>query len=182
MITFEIDELVPCLKNVETGEIIETEVIKIVRKSVLSKYNKRTGWYVNWAELSNDAEIYALVIKGSYDVQGMIAIKYEDDSKAVHIKWACVSPENNIAAYEHKKYSGVGGHLFAIASELSERKGYDGFVYGEAINQKVLNHYCNEFGALSIPSYESPYKFMVSEEMTEKIRRTYSYEWTDEIL
>ena len=31
MITFEIDELVPCLKSEETGEIIETEVIKIVR-------------------------------------------------------------------------------------------------------------------------------------------------------
>lgn len=71
MITFEIDELVPCLKSEETGEIIETEVIKIVRKSVLSKYNKRTGWYVNWAELSKEAEIYALVIKGSFDVQGI---------------------------------------------------------------------------------------------------------------
>ena len=102
MITFEIDELVPCLKNVETGEIVETEVIKIVRKSILSKYNKRTGWYVNWAELSKVAEIYALVIKGTYDVQGMIAIKYEEEMQAVHIVWACVSPENNIAEYKKK--------------------------------------------------------------------------------
>ena len=182
MITFEIDELVPCLKSEETGEIIETEVIKIVRKSVLSKYNKRTGWYVNWVELSKEAEIYALVIKGSFDVQGMIAIRYEEELKAVHIVWACVAPENNIAEYKRKKYSGVGGHLFAIASELSERRGFEGFLYGEAINRKVLNHYCNEFNAVAIPSFDNPYKFMVTEEMAEKIRRTYSYDWTDEIL
>ena len=182
MITFEIDELVPCLKNVETGEFVETEVIKIVRKSILSKYNKRTGWYVNSAELSKVAEIYALVIKGTYDVQGMIAIKYEEEMQAVHIVWACVSPENNIAEYKRKKYSGVGGHLFAIASELSLKKGYEGYLYGEAINKKVLTHYCNKFGAAAIPISEHPYRFVVSEIMANKIRRTYSYEWTDEIL
>ena len=51
MICFRIDELTPCLKNVETGEIYETEVIELRRKSFLSKFNKRTGWYVNWGKL-----------------------------------------------------------------------------------------------------------------------------------
>ncbi len=44
MITFRIDEIVPCLKDTVFGDIYETEVVRIVRKSVLSKYNKSTGF------------------------------------------------------------------------------------------------------------------------------------------
>lgn len=36
-----IDELTACLKDNSTGELVETEVIRIRRKSFLSKYNKR---------------------------------------------------------------------------------------------------------------------------------------------
>lgn len=59
MIVFTIDEMVPCLKNVETGEIYETEVIRLRRKSFLSKFNSHTGWYVNWSKFDHDTEIYA---------------------------------------------------------------------------------------------------------------------------
>ena len=52
MITFQVDELVPCLKDTETGDIYDTEVIRIRRKSILSKYNKKSGWYVNWGKIS----------------------------------------------------------------------------------------------------------------------------------
>ena len=51
MINVIIDELTPCLVDTSTGEIVETEVIRIKRKSFLSKYNSKTGWYVYWADL-----------------------------------------------------------------------------------------------------------------------------------
>lgn len=35
MITVDIDQLPPCLKDASTGGLIETEVIKISRKSFL---------------------------------------------------------------------------------------------------------------------------------------------------
>ncbi len=47
MIPFTIDELTACLKDTSTGDTIETEVIRIKRKSFLAKFNKNTGWYVN---------------------------------------------------------------------------------------------------------------------------------------
>ena len=78
MITFTIDTLTPCLTETSTGEIFETEVIQLKRKSFLSKFNKRTGWYVNWSKFEDDVEVYALVLKGTVDVQGLIAIKYDD--------------------------------------------------------------------------------------------------------
>ena len=47
MITFTIDEITACLKDTQTGDTVETEVIRIRRKSFLSKFNEKTGWYVN---------------------------------------------------------------------------------------------------------------------------------------
>ena len=47
MITVFIDDLTPCLIDNTTGEIVETEVIQIKRKSFLDKYNSKTGWYKN---------------------------------------------------------------------------------------------------------------------------------------
>ena len=96
MICFTIDGLTPCLKNLESGEIVETEVIRIKRKSFLSKFNSKTGWVVDWKDLVDENEVYALVIKGSVDVQGLIALRGESQSQAVYIQWAVVSPENNI--------------------------------------------------------------------------------------
>ena len=44
MIIFKIDEFSPCLKEVTTGEIYDTEVVKIRRKSFLAKFNKKTEY------------------------------------------------------------------------------------------------------------------------------------------
>lgn len=62
MISVIIDELTPCLVNNVTGEIVPTEVVKVGRKSFLSKYNKKTGWYVNWAMLADENDIQLHII------------------------------------------------------------------------------------------------------------------------
>ena len=110
----------------------------------------------------------------------MVAIQYDDSAKAVYILWGCASPDNNVWQYGRKRFSGVGGHLFAIASELSVRKGYDGFIYAEAMDKELYDYYVSAYGALPLPPLNNPYRFMLSDEMTEKIREVYDYEWTDE--
>lgn len=57
MINVVIDELTNCLKDAQTGELVQTEVIRIKRKSFLRKYNKKNGWYTNWASLIDENEI-----------------------------------------------------------------------------------------------------------------------------
>jgi hypothetical protein len=181
MICFRIDELTPCLKNVETGEIYETEVIELRRKSFLSKFNKRTGWYVNWGNFAQGVQVYALVIKGTMDIQGMVAIENDDSAGAIHVVWACTAPENNIWENKTQKYSGVGGHLFAIASELSVQRGYDGFIYGEAMDHQLFEYYQKEFGAFPVPARgRHPYTFMLTDNATQRIREVYDYVWTDD--
>ena len=91
MICVTVDEMVPCLKEIQTGDIYETEVIRIKRKTVLAKYNKNTGWYVNWSKFPEGTEVYALVLKGTFDVQGMVAVQYDLIAKAVLRSWRSYS-------------------------------------------------------------------------------------------
>ena len=79
MINVWIDEMTPCLKDAVTGEYIPTEVIRIVRKSFLNKFNRSNGWYTDWSDLLDECEVYALVIKGTVDIQGMIAVMPDRD-------------------------------------------------------------------------------------------------------
>ena len=82
MITFIVDEIIPCLKDTESGEFFDTEVLQLKRKSFLSKFNKRTGWYINWSKFDQETEIYA--------------IRYDEEAKAVNLVWGCTAPQNNL--------------------------------------------------------------------------------------
>lgn len=68
---------------------MQTEVIRIKRKSFLRKYNKKNGWYTNWVSLADKNEIYALVVEGAVDIQGLIAVARNKDMKALYISWMC---------------------------------------------------------------------------------------------
>ena len=184
MITFTIDEIVPCLKSVETGDIIETEVVRLKRKSFLAKFNKKTGWYINWSKFDTSVEIYALVLKGTIDIQGLIAITPEKEANAVHINWAVAAPHNNIYQYGIKKYIGVGGHLMAIACKKSIEYGFDGYVYGEAMDEEILDYYIRNFAAELFPygNPPHPYRFIISDENVKRITEVYNYDDNGEEL
>lgn len=172
MINVWIVELTPCLKDATTGEMISTEVLRVVRKSFLEKYNEKTGWYVDWASLLDTDEIYALVIKGTVDIQGLVAIERDDDSKAIYVSWMVAAPQNNKMLTENIKNLGVGGHLFAIAADKSVEYGYDGFLYGFAANKELLEHYMESFKADFI-GMRHPYQFMIDVIGAKEIREVY---------
>ena len=162
--------------------MVETEVIRVKRKSFLAKFNAKTGWYVNWSKFASSIEVYALVLKGTVDIQGLIALEPQPDANAVHIHWACTAPQNNIWENGTKKYSGVGGHLFAIAGNKSVEYGFDGFIFAEAMNEKILAHYQKQFSAELFPfgAPPHPYRFIIDEINMKHIMEEYSYEDTDE--
>ena len=77
----------------------------------MKKYNKKNGWYTNWEKLTEESEIYALVLEGTVDIQGLVAIARNDDVQALYINWMCACPENNKQITDNVKYLGVGGHF-----------------------------------------------------------------------
>lgn len=91
----------------------------------------------------------------------------------------CADPESNKLLADSPRYTGIGGHLFAIAAQLSEDRGFDGFLYGFAANKDLLMHYIETFGAEHLGILH-PYHFMISDLNSRAIREAYDYEWTDE--
>lgn len=178
MINVWIDEFTPCLKDAMTGDIVETEVVQITRKSYLSKFNRRTQWYVNWSELLAEHEVYGLVIKGTTDIQGLVALQKNDDYQAVYVAWMCAAPQNNKEIIDQPKYLGVGGHLFSICIDKLQEYGFDGVITGFAANEKLLDHYCDVFDAVALKALH-PYHFMIGENEARSIKEVYTYEWTD---
>lgn len=178
-ISVRIDDFTPCLKDSITGEVVNTEVIRVRRKSFLNKFNRRTGWYVNWGKIVEDYDVYALVLEGTVDIQGLVALKPNRELRAMYIAWMCTAPHNNHQLTDAPKYSGVGGHLFAIAGRESITSGFGGAVYGYAASQEVLNHYIERLNAIHIGVLH-PYQFGVFENEMKEILSTYTYVYTGE--
>lgn len=181
MICAEIDSLTPCLKDVETGDFVETEVIRIKRKSFLQKFNKKNGWYTSWVSELEKNEVYALVVKGTVDIQGLVSVRNDSEMKATYISWLVAAPHNNPQICDCKKYEGVGGHLFAIAAERSEVYGYECEMTGYAANENLEKHYISKYGAIPIHMLH-PYHIFFPSEVGKHIREVYDYEWTDDEL
>lgn len=178
MIYVVIDEFSPCLRETESGELVATAVMPITEKSSLKRYNKKSGWYTDWEQLLDNNEIYALVVKGTEEIQGMIAFRKDELSRAVYITWMCSSPENDKHTAGKVKYAGVGGHLFAIAVQKSIEYGFGGIIHGFAANEQLLKHYMDVFNGKYIGILH-PFHFCIDETDAGRIAEVYDYEWTE---
>ncbi len=76
----------------------------------------------------------------------------------------CASPQNNKELTDKPRFSGVGGHLFAICVDKAIEYGFEGVITGFAANEKLLKHYCSVFGAVPLKALH-PYHFMIEEDM-----------------
>ena len=50
------------------------------------------------------------------------------------------------------------------------------------MDETILKHYMNHYGAERLPSVLHPYALVIRGEQTAKIREVYDYDWTDEII
>ena len=171
-----IDEIVPCLKDTTTGELKDTVVFKIESRSYLRKFKAKDGWHINWNEIPADVEVYALALHDTNEIQGLVGVKNDVNSRAAFIHWACTAPWNNKHEFGSQKYEGVGGHLFAIAADKSIEWGWDGFVHGYAANEELLQHYMERFNATYIGRLHK-FQFYIDEEESRKLLEVYNYEW-----
>lgn len=182
LLNLYIDEVVPCLKNNETGKFVETVVFKVETRSFLKLFNKKNGWYENWSSFGENVEIYALATKDDMEIQGLVALENDTNAQAAFIVWACTAPHNNKFELEKvgclPKYNGVGGHLFALASDKSMDWGYDGCLHGYAANYDVLEHYHNVLGAVYLGTMHK-YHFAILEEAAQRLLEVYDYEWNN---
>jgi len=165
-----IDKLTPCLVEVDSGKELQT-VFSIATCDDISHLSQK-GWLFDWTanELRN-TNIYKLMIKDDIAVQGLVSAEVVRGAVYVHL--AESAPHNR---GENKQYEGVGGHLFAIAMKLSTVNGFGGYVFFNAKNMKLVDHYVEMLGATRVPSRIHEYRMEVFEEVAQSIIEKYTLE------
>jgi len=148
-IGIEIDGLTNCLVNRNTGEECDTQY-RLISKTITKAYAEKmmqNGWLFDWSVPHfNNYEVYELLINGSDECQGLIALKHIRKHLYTHIDIVESAPHNR---GHNGVYQGVGAHLFAIACKLSWDVGNEGYVQFMA-KTDLVEHYRNTLGAKNI--------------------------------
>jgi len=76
----------------------------------------------------------------------------------------------------NKQYKGVGGHLFAIAMKLSLVNGFGGYIYFDAKNIELVEHYKESIGANRLLTRFHEYRMEVLEEKAQEVIEKYTLE------
>lgn len=164
----KIEKFTPCLIETSSGKIVDTQYSLATIKDL-----EIIDWNFKWFDKAlNDSEIYKLTIKDDIEIQGLIALNDFKKDNAIYVTLAESAPHN---IGKTKKYDGVGGHLFAIAIQKSMERGYGGFVFMDAKNIELVNHYQKNLGAVHIGGAH-PYRMFIDEDNAQKILKFYTLE------
>ena len=139
---FEVDELSNSISNALTGEIFETEIVKLTNKD--SKQIKKPDWVFDWHKELNDRskEIFKLTtIHNPTIIHGLISLSDQHDNIFMHL---IENARFNTGA--NKLYKGVAGNLVAFGCKISFENGFDG-VAAFVAKSKLAEHYKLTLGA-----------------------------------
>ena len=90
---------------------------------------------------------------------------------AIYVKITESAPHNK---GKDKEYIGTGGHLFAVAALISLYKGYGGFIYMDAKNRRLVDHYIEILGASYVGGVH-PFRLSVNEVAARKLIEFYNF-------
>lgn len=133
---FVIDKLTNSIENTLTGEVFDTEIIRLTK--VDSKQIKKINWQFDWHKELDDKtkEVYKLTtVNNPNIIQGLLSIEDKQDHKFMHL-----IESSKFNKGKGKVYFGVSGNLVAFACKVSVDKGYDGFLAFDA-KSALIKHY-----------------------------------------
>ena len=165
-----IDRFTPCLERVSTGELLPT-VFSLAEDIELVGLQDK-GWNFDWTDKElRDSNIYKLMLKDDDIIQGLVAADIQRG--AVYVPLVESAPHN---LSKNKEYKGVGGHLFAISIKLSVALGFGGYVYFDAKNMELAEHYAAELKAERVLTKFHDYRMEIAEDNAQKIIQEYTLE------
>ncbi len=139
---FIIDKITNSIENTSTGEVFDTEIVKLTIKDSIQI--KKSVWIFDWTKELKDKskEVYKLTTTNNPSIiQGLISIEDKQDHIFMHL---IESAKFNKGV--DKIYFGVPGNLVAFACKISVDKGYEGFVAFDA-KTALIRHYEHSLGA-----------------------------------
>lgn len=133
---FEIDKLTNSIENLATGEVFDTEIVRLTQAD--TKQIKNAEWQFNWHKELKDTskEVYKLTtVNNPLIIQGLISIEDKSDHIFMHL-----IESSKFNKGKEKVYVGVPGNLVAYACKVSVDKGYEGFLAFDA-KSALIKHY-----------------------------------------
>ena len=112
---FEIDKLTNSIENVLTGEVFDTEIVRLTNTD--SRQIKKADWQFNWhKELKDETkEVYKLTtVNNPTIIQGLLSIEDKTDHIFMHL-----IESSKFNKGKGKVYLGVPGNLVAYACKVS---------------------------------------------------------------
>ena len=139
---FEIDKLTNSIENILTGEVFDTEIVRLM--DIDKKQIKKVDWQFDWHKELKDKtkEVYKLTtVNNPKIIQGLVSIEDKHDHIFMHL-----IESSKFNKGKGKIYLGVPGNLVAYACKVSFEKGYDGFLAFDA-KTVLIKHYQESLGA-----------------------------------
>ena len=133
---FVIDKLTNSIENISTGEVFDTEIVKLTGKDV-NQINEK-DWQFDWINEIKDKskEVFKLTtINNPTIIQGLISIEDKQDHIFMHLIESAKFNKR-----KDKVYLGVPGNLVAFGCKVSIDKGYQGFLAFDA-KTSLIQHY-----------------------------------------
>jgi len=121
---FVIDKLTNSIENISTGEVFDTEIVKLTSKDI-NQINEK-DWQFDWINEIKDKskEVFKLTtINNPTIIQGLISIEDKQDHIFMHL-----IESSKFNKRKGKVYLGVPGNLVAFGCKVSVDKGYQGFL------------------------------------------------------
>ena len=133
---FVIDKLTNSIENTSTGEVFDTEIVRLTIKDI--SQIKKVDWQFDWSNEIKDKtkEVYKLTtVNNPTIIQGLLSIEDKQDHIFMHLIENAKFNKN-----KDKVYLGVPGNLVAYACKVSVDKGYQGFLAFDA-KTSLIKHY-----------------------------------------
>lgn len=139
---FEIDKLTNSIENILTGEVFDTEIVKLNESD--KKQIVKSDWQFDWINEVKDKTkaVYKLTtVNNPTIIQGLLSIEDKQDHIFMHL-----IESSKFNKGKGKVYFGVPGNLVAYACKVSFDKGYEGFLAFDA-KTTLIKHYEESLGA-----------------------------------
>ena len=139
---FEIDKLTNSIENISTGEVFDTEIVRLTeidRKQII-----KSDWQFDWIKELKDKtkNVYKLTtVNNPTIIQGLLSIEDKQDHIFMHL-----IESSKFNKGKGKIYLGVPGNIVAYACKVSVDKGYEGFLAFDA-KTTLIKHYQDSLGA-----------------------------------
>jgi hypothetical protein len=133
---FEIDKLTNSIENTSTGEVFDTEIVRLTSKDL--RFIQKSDWQFDWVKEIKDKtkEVYKLTtLNNRTIIQGLLSIEDKQDHLFMHL-----IESSKFNKGKDKVYLGVPGNLVAFACKISVDKGYQGFLAFDA-KTTLIRHY-----------------------------------------